>query len=253
MAHFYDCSDPKSLELKEEITTPSQAKKEGKKIYPSVTTIIGSTIKDPFLDTIHKPRSLVKYARMEEHWEKDWKGIEKLCYGLRECAETGELIYSSEFGTRVHKCAEKILNSYKHGTEYEEDEYYDSYAMPFLDWVQENDHKIVATEYMISDNRIKTCGSVDVILRGSRSGELFLADYKCRKSKQFYDKDLWQLAIESEMLRRKGLDYQPNCLSVCIDITTKKHYHKLWSEEQVKEAIEIVKLISKLYWKIRMK
>ena len=67
-----------------------------------------------------------------------------------------------------------------------------------------------------------------------------------------YDKDLWQLAIESEMLRRKGLDYQPKCISVCIDITTKKHHHKVWSEDQVKEAIEIMKLISRLYWKIRM-
>ena len=253
MAHFYDCSDLKSPELKEEITTPKGAKSYGAKCYPSVTTIISSTIRDPFLDVIHKPRSLVKYARMEEYEDLDWRGLEKLCYGLRECPETCQMIYSSEFGTRVHACAEKLLNAYKFNDEYDEDEYYDPYAMPFLDWVKENEHKVIATEYMIADSRIKTCGSVDVILRGSKSGELFLADYKCRKSKQFYEKDLWQLAIESEMLRRKGLDYQPQCVSVCIDITTKKHHHKVWSEDEVKSAIEIMKLISRLYWKIRMK
>ena len=83
MAHFYDCKDAKSPILNPEITTPSQAVKAGKKIYPSVTTVISSTIRDPVLDVIHKPRSLVKFARMEEHEDKD----EKLY------AETGEVSY----------------------------------------------------------------------------------------------------------------------------------------------------------------
>ena len=252
MAHFYDCSDMDSLELKEEITTPTQAKKFGKKIYPSVTTVISSTIRDPFLDVIHKPRSLVKFARMEEHADKDWRALEKLCYGERECPETGDMIPSSEFGTRVHKCAEKLLDAYRYNDEYEEDEHYDPYAMPFLDWVKERGHKVIATEYMVADKLIKLCGSVDVILKGGSSGKMMICDYKCRKSKQFYDKDLWQLAIESEMLRRKGLDYRPSCVSVCIDVTTKKHHHKLWSDEEVENAIQIMKWISKLYWKIRM-
>ncbi len=252
MAHFYDCTDVKSPSLNSEITTPSQARKSGTKIYPSVTTVISSTIRDPFLDVIHKPRSLVKFARMEEHTDKDWKDLERLCYGERECPESGEMIPSSEFGTRVHACAEKLLNAHKFSDEYEEDEHYDPFALPFLEWVQENEHKIIATEYMLADARIKLCGSVDVILKDQASSELFLADYKCRKSKQFYDKDLWQLAIESEMLRKRGLDYQPKCISVCIDITTKNHHHKVWEEDKVKEAIEIMKLISRLYWKIRM-
>ena len=228
MAHFYDCSDMDSLELKEEITTPTQAKKYGAKIYPSVTTVISSTIRDPFLDVIHKPRYLQSSGRSSAD------------------------IPSSEFGTRVHKCAEKLLDAYRYNDEYEEDEHYDPYAMPFLDWVKERGHKVIATEYMVADKLIKLCGSVDVILKGGSSGKMMICDYKCRKSKQFYDKDLWQLAIESEMLRRKGLDYRPSCVSVCIDVTTKKHHHKLWSDEEVEDAIQIMKWISKLYWKIRM-
>jgi hypothetical protein len=191
-------------------------------------------------------------AGKQKATEEDWKDLERLCYGERECPESGEMIPSSEFGTRVHACAEKLLNAHKFSDEYEEDEHYDPFALPFLDWVQENEHKIIATEYMLADARIKLCGSVDAILKDQTSSELFLADYKCRKSKQFYDKDLWQLAIESEMLRKRGLDYQPKCISVCIDITTKKHHHKVWEEDKVKEAIEIMKLISRLYWKIRM-
>lgn len=253
MAHFYDCKDAKSPILNPEITTPSQAVKAGKKIYPSVTTVISSTIRDPFLDVIHKPRSLVKFARMEEHDDKDWRDLERLCYGERLCPETEEMIPSSEFGTRVHNCAEKLLNAYRYSDDYEEDEHYDPFAAPFLDWVKDNEHKVIATEYMLADGRLKLCGSVDAILKDQNDSQLFLADYKCRKSKQFYDKDLWQLAIESEMLRRRGLDYQPRCISVCIDVTTKKHHHKVWDQDKVKEAIEIMKLITKLYWKIRMK
>ena len=93
---------------------------------------------------------------------------------------------------------------------------------------------------------------MDAVLRHRDTKELFICDYKCRKSKQFYPKDLWQMAIECEMLRRRGLDYLPKCISVCIDINTKEHYHKLWTEEAQKEAIKIVKYISKLYWMIRM-
>ena len=250
MAHFYDCNKLKSPVLVEEITTPSQAKKHKGKVFPSVTSILGQTIKDPFLDSIYKPRKMVELARMEEYWDKDWKGIEKLCYGLVKSPD-GKMIPSSEFGTRVHNAAEKLLNAIKYNDDYELD-IYDDYAQPFADWVEENQFKVIATEYAIADGLIKTCGTIDVILRDIENDELFLCDYKCRKSKQFYSKDLWQLAIESEMIRRRGLDYQPKCISVCIDINTKKHHHKVWKEEEVKEAIQVVKLISKLYWKIRM-
>ena len=82
MAHFYNCTKIKQPFLEKEITTPSQAKKHKDKIFPSITTLIGSTIKDPFLDSVHKPRSMVKYARMEEYADLDWKDIEQLAMDL---------------------------------------------------------------------------------------------------------------------------------------------------------------------------
>ena len=250
MAHFYNCKDVMNPFLDEEIETPAKAKKKSKFHYPSCTTIIGQTIKDPFLDSIHKPRSMVKFARMQEHNDKHWKDLERLCYGQLESPE-GTIIQSSEFGTRVHASAEKLLDSLLFKLPYEED-IYDSWAQPFVDWVQEEGHSIIATEYIVADRLIKTCGTIDVVLRDKDTKELFICDYKCRKSKQFYPKDLWQMAIECEMLRRRGLDYLPKCISVCIDVNTKEHYHKVWKEEDQKEAIKIVKYISKLYWMIRM-
>ena len=251
MAHFYDCTKTKTPELIREVTTPSQAKKYKGKVYPSITTIIGQTIKDPFLDSIYKPRKMVELARQEEHWDKEWKTIEQLCYGLVK-SPTGEIIPSAEFGTGVHKAIENLLlNEMFEGGLYPSK--YDSYGQPFVDWVLQEEHKIIGVEYKIADNLIKTCGTIDVVLRDRETKKMFICDYKCRKSKQFYDKDLWQMAIECEMLRRKyKLDYLPSCMSVCIDINTKEHHHKIWKEEQMKEAIQIVKLISKLYWKIRM-
>jgi hypothetical protein len=251
MAHFYNCTKIKQPFLEKEITTPSQAKKHKDKIFPSITTLIGSTIKDPFLDSVHKPRSMVKYARMEEYADLDWKDIEQLCYGLVESPD-GRMIPSSEFGTSVHNSCEKLLNALKFGDDEYEPSMYDEYAQPFIDWVQENNYKIIGTEYPIADNLIKTCGTIDVVLKDETQNHIFICDYKCRKSRQFYDKDLWQMAIECEMIRRRGLDYLPSCISVCIDINTKQHHHKKWTEEQMKKAIQIVKYISKLYWAIRM-
>jgi len=250
MAHFYNCTDLQNPYLDKEVETPAQAKKKGKHYYPSCTTIIGQTIKDPFLDSIHKPRSMVQFARMQEHEDKNWKDLERLCYGEVQ-SPSGETIPSSEFGTSVHASAEKLLDSVLFKLPYEDD-IYDPWAEPFVQWVQEEGHSIVATEYMVADRLIKTCGTVDVVLRHKDTKELFICDYKCRKNKQFYPKDLWQMAIECEMLRRRGLDYLPKCMSVCIDINTKEHYHKIWTEEAQKEAIKIVKYISKLYWMIRM-
>ena len=250
MAHFYDCKNKKQPHLLEDIKTSAQAKKLGSHVFPSITTIIGQTIKHPFLDRIWKPKKLVEFARMEEHSGLDYQELEQLCYGF-VLSPNGEEIPSAEFGTEVHKSAEKLLNQHKFGGQVLESEY-DKYAQPFLDWVIEKDHEIIGTEIAIADGTIKTCGTIDVVLRDEESDEIFICDYKCRKSKQFYDKDLWQMAIECEMLRRRGLNYLPKCVTICIDINKNIHHHKVWSEEDQNKAIKIVKYISKLYWLLNM-
>jgi hypothetical protein len=81
-----------------------------------------------------------------------------------------------------------------------------------------------------------------------------MADYKCRDCKgrggKFYEKkDCTQLAIESWMLARMwDLEYLPSIMSVCVDIRSKKHYHKEWTWKQMQKGIERFKLTSEIYW-----
>ena len=91
MAHFYNCTDVSDPEFEGEITTPAQAKKK-RKVYPSVTTVLG-IVKDSFLDSIYKPRMITSLARDFPHLE--WQDIERLTYGTREHPITGDTIEST--------------------------------------------------------------------------------------------------------------------------------------------------------------
>lgn len=252
MAHFYNCSeDYPSFE--KEITTPTQARKKSVKIYPSVTTIL-SIVKDDFIDSIYRPSKLVELAR--EFPNLNWRDIETLVYGTRTHPVTGDKIGSAEFGTAVHKCIEdKVLELMCEGTA--EASPYDEWAQPFIDWIHESGTQPHACEHLISSSTIKTAGSID-FLGYDDEGKLFLADYKCRTNTKgrakVYPKDCEQLAIESYMMMKAtNLSYLPKCISVIIDCDTKKHYHKEWSEAEMKIGIQNFKYTAKLYWNKRMK
>ena len=251
MAHFYKYNGGFPVFL-EDATTPAQAKKVHG-AFPSVTTVLG-VIKDPFLDSIYKPRKICEIAR--ERPELYWREVADLTYGVRDHPITGDEMPSSEFGTEVHKCIEEHVNADLLSKELSGKSVWDDWAEPFIEWYKKEGVTPVAVEHMIGENTIKIVGSVDFIGK-DRAGEVFLADYKCRsncKGKgKFYDKDCQQLAIEAWMLmRRTKLDYIPGCISVCIDCDTTEHYHKVWNPEEILHGIEVAKLCAKLYWKTRM-
>lgn len=251
MSHFYKYNKGDPIFLRE-IATAAQAKKV-RGAWPSVTTVLG-ILKDPFLDSIYKPRKITELAR--EKPDLHWKDIADLTYGTRESPVTGNQIPSSEFGTAVHKRIEDFVLADMDARRPPEGTPWDIWAQPFIEWYKKNNVTPIAVEHMIGEGSVKIVGSVDFIGKDA-SGEAFLADYKCRsncKGKgKFYPKDLYQLAIESWMLfKRAKLSYIPGCISICIDCETQQHYHKVWSAEQIIEGIEIAKLCSKLYWKTRM-
>lgn len=254
MPHFYNCHLVQYPTFEPEITTPAQAKKKPR-VYPSVTTVLGIA-KDAFLDSIYRPRMTVDLAREYPHL--GWRDVEQLVYGTRTHPETGETIPSSEFGTAVHKAIEEIVQSEILQTEKPRRAgVFDSWAMPFADWILESGVKPISCEYIIADNRIKIAGSVDFVGRDA-DGKVFLADYKCRTNTKgrakTYDKDCQQLSIEAFMLMRQHkLDYLPACLSVIIDSDTKKHYHHWWTPEAQEKGIKIAKKCAELYWLLRMK
>ena len=254
MAHFYNCTDVSDPEFESEITTPAQAKKK-RKVYPSVTTVLG-VVKDAFLDSIYKPRMITSLAR--DFPQLAWQDIERLTYGTREHPVTGDTIESSEFGTTVHKAIEKEVEYGFLGSPHRPPpSVWDKWSMPFIEWIQANRVKPIACERVIANNRIKIAGSVDFIGHDS-NGQLFLADYKCRTNTKgkakTYPKDCQQLAIESFMIMKEhGLNYLPACRSVVIDCDTKKHHHREWSEEEMQVGIKVAKKCAELYWLLRMK
>ena len=251
MAHFYDCNDTLDASLREDITTVAQARKV-RAIYPSVTTVLG-ICKDEFLDSIYKPSKMVELGRDNPYLH--WREIERLCDGMRQHPTDGSLIPSSEFGTAVHKRIEELIQAQIHGYELGECPY-NEWAVPFLEWIEEAQAKPLATECIVADRLIKIAGSVDFI-GYDYEGKLFLADYKCRTNTKgkakVYDKDCEQLAIEAFIIQKEyKLEYTPECRSVVIDCDTKKHWHHVWSTDDVKKGITNAKLMAKLYWNKRM-
>ncbi len=246
MSHFYNCdaSEPFLTEAR----TPPQARKIG--AYPSVTTVMG-IIKDPFLDGIWSPNKFVELARENKDWDMD--EIFRRKFGMRTSPISGEEITSSEFGTSVHARLEDHTCDLMAGKNPTMDSEWDSWAEPFLKHIADNNIEPIASELIAWDDELKVAGSVDFVGK-MPDGKYYLADYKCRDCKgrggKFYEKkDCTQLAIESWMLARQwNLEYLPWITSVCIDIGTKKHYHKEWSWKQMQKGIERFKLMAEIYW-----
>lgn len=246
MSHFYDCeaTEPYLTEAR----TPPQARKIG--AYPSVTTVMG-IIKDPFLDGIWSPNKFVELARQNPDWSMD--EIHRRKFGMRESPITGNEMTSSEFGTTVHGRLEKHIQEIIGKRKPNLDSDWDAWAEPFLKHITDEEIEPLSVEYVAWDDELKVAGSVDFIGR-LPDGKYYMADYKCRDCKgkggKFYEKkDCTQLAIESWMLAKMwDLEYLPFITSVCIDISTKKHYHKQWSFKQMQRGIERFKLTSELYW-----
>ena len=255
MAHFYNCQDVSSPSFEAEVLTPPQARKKGGRIYPSVTTVLG-IVKDSFIDSIWKPKMITSLAR--EYPDLEWQDIERLTYGMRPHPANGESISSSEFGTSVHKIIEDIIDGELsgEGRQYPAGSAFDPWAMPFIEWIQENDVKPISCERLVANNRIKIAGSVDFIGH-DKEGKLFLADYKCRSNTKgkakTYAKDCEQLAIESYMLMKEHqLDYLPGCRSVVIDSETRQHIHRVWKPEEINWGIDNAKLCARIFWNKRM-
>lgn len=241
MSHFYDTSNGEGV-LSESSTAP-QARKAGH--YPSVTTVLGIE-KDSFIDYIWKPKKLIELAR--EHPALPAHMVADLTYGTVTCASTGNEIPSSEFGTTVHA----RLEGYVKGETMDFSEY-DAYATPFVSWMSKEGVTPKYAEYVAFNDDIRLAGSVDFIGTDAE-GNYILADYKCRSCKgsgkgKFYNKDCSQLAIEAWMFARMhDLSYIPKCISICIDVDSKEHHHKVWSDLDCYKGILRAKLLTTLYW-----
>ena len=180
--HFYDCKGTPYLT---EARTPVQARKI--KAYPSVTTVLSIQMND-FLHNIWTPRKIVELAR--DNPTMPVQEIQELNYGQRVCPATGKKISSSSFGTSVHARLEEVLNHRIFGEGLEnEGTPFDDWVEPFIDFIDENNIKPLATEKIVFCHKMKSAGSVDLI--ADVDGKVHLFDYKCRDTKgtggKFYE------------------------------------------------------------------
>ena len=230
MSHFYNCKEEPFLT---EANTPSQAKKVD--AYPSVTTVM-RIIKDPFLDEIWSPKKYVELARQDESYTMH--DIERLKYGMRVSPVDGSEVTASQFGISVHNRLEAHTNDMADNIPLDLSSAWDDWAMPFVDYIKENNITPVASEFITWSKELRVAGSVDFIGK-LNDGKYFMAEKK----------DCTQLAIESYMLAKMwNLNYLPEAISVCIDIVSKKHYNKLWTTKQMEKGIKRFKLATGIYW-----
>ena len=244
--HIYDYSnkqEPKLSEL-QSITKI----REMPWMYPSVTTILG-IIPNTFID-IWKVKRAIEIKGSNPELEDD--EIVQVMWGQPICPAVGKKIASSEFGTNAHDRVEKLINAYMMGDELEPDPY-DDFAKPVVEYILDNDFKPVATEELICCHDMKIAGRLDLV--AMKSGKICLFDYKFRDlvgkdSGKFYDKDCYQLAIESHMFKNNNdLSYNPDIYSVCICNATGRVFVKKWTPKMLDRGIFKAKAARDFYFK----
>jgi hypothetical protein len=205
-------------------------------MYPSVTTIL-NIIPNPFIDKWKVKRAIELKG---ENPDMKYEDIVQLMWGLAICPKTGERIASSDFGTLAHDRLEKLVNARIDQTSIESDPY-DDFAQPVMDYFDEHEIDFVEAETLISCHEMKIAGRLDLVAK--KDGKICLFDYKFRdcsgKDKgKFYDKDCYQLAIESHMyMNAMGLEYFPDIYSVCICNNTARVFVKKWSDMMLDRGI----------------
>ena len=244
--HIYDYSNKDEPKLSD---VQSVTKiRESNWMYPSVTTILG-IIPNSFID-IWKVKRAIELKGNDP--ELDYEAIVQIMWGQPICPAIGKKIASSDFGTAGHDRVEKLINAHLDGEDLESDPY-DEFAKPVVEYILDNDFEPVATEELISCHKMKIAGRLDLVAR--KAGKICLLDYKFRDltgrdTGKFYDKDCYQLAIESHMyMNSSGLDYKPDIYSVCICNATGRVFVKKWTQMMLDRGIFKAQAARDFYFK----
>jgi len=244
--HIYDYSNKDEPKLSD---VQSVTKiRESNWMYPSVTTILG-IIPNTFIDIWKVKRAIELKGNNPE---LDYEAIVQIMWGQPICPAIGKKIASSDFGTAGHDRVEKLINAYLDGEDLESDPY-DEFAKPVVEYILDNDFEPVATEELISCHKMKIAGRLDLVAR--KAGKICLLDYKFRDltgrdTGKFYDKDCYQLAIESHMyMNSSGLDYKPDIYSVCICNATGRVFVKKWTQMMLDRGIFKAQAARDFYFK----
>tara|TARA_R110000824_G_scaffold124723_1_gene283492 strand:- start:559 stop:1341 length:783 start_codon:yes stop_codon:yes gene_type:complete len=244
MAHFYQIetirgTDKHSAFLREDITTPAQARKErinnGKIAVASVTEKLKLFPSEFFNNW--RIKEGIRITRDNLHL--DDSTIAERIWGTRRHPVTGEEVGSAAWGTECHKHLESAMNNNRFPNEWE------PFIKPFIAWTNKSAFEVLATETVIAstDPSYNTAGTIDLLAK--INGRVSLLDYKTRKvseggdiKKKALPKDCMQLASESHMVRdMMHLDYNPKIYTVLIDTETGSTHVKEWSDKAFEKAL----------------
>lgn len=244
--HIYDYSNEQEPKLSD---VQSVTKiRDMKWMYPSVTTILG-IIPNTFIDIWKVKRAIELKGNNPE---LDYEEIVQIMWGQPICPAIGKKIASSDFGTAGHDRVEKLINAHLDGLELEPDPY-DEFAKPVVEYILDNDFKPVATEELLCCHDMKIAGRLDLV--AMKEGRICLFDYKFRDlvgkdAGKFYDKDCYQLAIESYMfMKSNDLTYKPDIYSVCICNSTGRVFVKKWTQKMLDRGIFKAQAARDFYFK----
>lgn len=241
MSHFYSKVNGE-WRLSKSIDSVAKARKSPKNYCASVTTKL-SLEPNPFIAQ-WREKKLIELARA--HPSDSYESLSERAWGLRECPETGDMIASSEWGTRLHAKLEdcNLGNPC--------DSHYQPWVSLWHRWMIDNGVEVKEAEIMLGCEERRLAGMLDFV--GVMDGRVFLADYKSRAigDKDIktcaYEKDAMQLAIEAKMIQEQWeLDYLPDIWTIIFDTDTPRMHAKKWTDVAKKKALDKAERINQAY------
>ncbi len=224
MSHFYKINEDDTVELSSVVSTPAKARKATGKHVASITTKL--EVMPSFLD---EWKVMKMHEIVSENQGISLGDAKEAMWGKR-LSPSGELLSSSEFGTRCHKALEDALN----GSDF--DPNWTDYVFPFLSYIDGKNIKTLSTELVVADDALNTAGTIDLVVE-LPDGKIAIMDFKTREGKgdlksKAYPKDAAQLSACSAIYSRKhDLGYQPKIYSALIDAVTAELFVKEWTHE----------------------
>lgn len=246
--HFYKKRPDGSIETAHDLSM-GDAVKQG--AFGSVTTAL-ALWKNEYLENIWGPKKLVleteSNPRLPNESDEDYVArIVQLKWGVRTRWD-GVEFPSNDFGTEIHNELERwnLDHSYQFNPVWE------MYCTGWPPLFQANLRETVAAELLVADDHYWIAGTIDLLALG-HDGRLCLVDYKCRGEFRngkgsTYDKDVHQLAIEADIIRKQySLDYFPQCISVIIDSTSGDYYWKQWTPYMMAKGLRQAQAIVRCF------
>ena len=239
MAHFYEIEKDRGF-LREDLSTPFQAKKEAKNTGKDIVASVTEKLKvypDPFFETWRTKKAI---ELTKAHPTYDETKIMDMMWGMRVHPGTGEEVSSSSWGTECHKHLETAICGGQCPPCWE------PFVMPFVEWADDQELEVVEVEGVISnsDREFNTAGTIDLL--AIHKGKLALFDYKTREvaehqdiARKAYYKDAMQLASEARMVKIASyLDYDPAIHTVIINANNGDTHVKTWTEQAQAKALD---------------